>query len=65
MARYREALATGGSIVVSDQGINQGETGEYTDFIVCPALARTATSLREQAPPGRAWRLRDGSAKSR
>jgi hypothetical protein len=34
MARISEALATGGSIVVSDQGINQGETGEYTDFIV-------------------------------
>jgi len=34
MARISEALATGGSIVVSDQGINQGETGEYTDFII-------------------------------
>ncbi len=35
MARIAEALGTGGSIVVSDQGINQsGETGEGTDFIV-------------------------------
>jgi lipoprotein-anchoring transpeptidase ErfK/SrfK len=34
MARFTEALATGGSIIVSDQGINQGETGEGTDFIV-------------------------------
>jgi lipoprotein-anchoring transpeptidase ErfK/SrfK len=34
MARISEAMATGGSFVVSDQGINQGETGEYTDFIV-------------------------------
>jgi lipoprotein-anchoring transpeptidase ErfK/SrfK len=34
MARISEALTTGGSIVVSDQGINQGETGEYTDFII-------------------------------
>jgi hypothetical protein len=34
MARIAEALATGGSIIVSDQGINQGETGEGTDFIV-------------------------------
>jgi lipoprotein-anchoring transpeptidase ErfK/SrfK len=35
MARIAEALSTGGSIVVSDQGINQGgETGEGTDFIV-------------------------------
>jgi lipoprotein-anchoring transpeptidase ErfK/SrfK len=34
MARITEALATGGSIIVSDQGINQGETGEGTDFIV-------------------------------
>ncbi len=34
MARVGEALATGSSIVVSDQGINQGETGEYTDFII-------------------------------
>jgi lipoprotein-anchoring transpeptidase ErfK/SrfK len=34
MARITEALSTGGSIVVSDQGINQGETGEGTDFIV-------------------------------
>jgi lipoprotein-anchoring transpeptidase ErfK/SrfK len=34
MARIAEALTTGSSIVVSDQGINQGETGEGTDFIV-------------------------------
>lgn len=34
MARISEALSTGGSIVVSDQGITQGETGEGTDFIV-------------------------------
>ncbi|MDO8397819.1 MAG: L,D-transpeptidase family protein, partial [Bradyrhizobium sp.] len=35
MSRIAEALSTGGSIVVSDQGINQGgETGEGTDFIV-------------------------------
>jgi lipoprotein-anchoring transpeptidase ErfK/SrfK len=34
MARIMDAMNNGGSIVVSDQGINQGETGEYTDFIV-------------------------------
>ena len=34
MARISEAMASGGSIIVSDQGINQGETGEYTDFII-------------------------------
>jgi lipoprotein-anchoring transpeptidase ErfK/SrfK len=34
MARIAEAMTTGGSIVISDQGINQGETGEGTDFIV-------------------------------
>ncbi|TMK40529.1 MAG: L,D-transpeptidase [Alphaproteobacteria bacterium] len=34
MARVTEALTTGSSIIVSDQGINQGETGEGTDFIV-------------------------------
>ena len=34
MARIVDALATGGSIIVSDQGINAGETGEGTDFIV-------------------------------
>jgi lipoprotein-anchoring transpeptidase ErfK/SrfK len=34
MARINEMLTTGGSIVVSDQGINQGETGEGTDFII-------------------------------
>jgi lipoprotein-anchoring transpeptidase ErfK/SrfK len=34
MARINEALTTGGSIVVSDQGIGGGETGEGTDFIV-------------------------------
>ncbi|WP_108519266.1 L,D-transpeptidase family protein [Bradyrhizobium algeriense] len=35
MARIAEVLTTGGSIVVSDHGVNQGgETGEGTDFIV-------------------------------
>jgi L,D-transpeptidase catalytic domain len=34
MARIADALTSGGSIIVSDQGINQGETGEGTDFIV-------------------------------
>jgi lipoprotein-anchoring transpeptidase ErfK/SrfK len=34
MARIAEALTTGGSIIVADQGIKQGETGEYTDFIL-------------------------------
>ncbi len=34
MARIYEALSTGGSIIVSDQGIAAGETGEGTDFIV-------------------------------
>jgi hypothetical protein len=34
MARVNEALSTGGSIIVSDQGINGGETGEGTDFII-------------------------------
>ncbi|QWG21501.1 L,D-transpeptidase family protein [Bradyrhizobium sediminis] len=34
MARIAEALTTGGSIVVSDLSIKQGETGEGTDFIV-------------------------------
>ena len=34
MARIADALTTGSSIIVSDQGINQGETGEGTDFIV-------------------------------
>jgi lipoprotein-anchoring transpeptidase ErfK/SrfK len=34
MARITEALSTGGSIIVSDQGINAGETGEGTDFII-------------------------------
>jgi len=34
MARITEALSTGGSIIVSDQGIIAGETGEGTDFIV-------------------------------
>jgi hypothetical protein len=34
MARIAEALNTGGSIVVADQSIKQGETGEYTDFIL-------------------------------
>jgi len=34
MARISEALSTGGSIIVSDQGISSGETGAGTDFIV-------------------------------
>jgi lipoprotein-anchoring transpeptidase ErfK/SrfK len=34
MARIYEALSSGGSIIVSDQGIAAGETGEGTDFIV-------------------------------
>jgi hypothetical protein len=34
MARIAGALSTGGSIIVSDQGIGAGETGEGTDFIV-------------------------------
>ena len=34
LTRIAEVLSTGGSIVGSDQGINQGETGEGTDFIV-------------------------------
>jgi lipoprotein-anchoring transpeptidase ErfK/SrfK len=34
MARIDDALSTGGSIIVSDQGIAAGETGEGTDFIV-------------------------------
>ena len=34
MARIGEAMASGASIIISDQGINQGETGEYTDFII-------------------------------
>jgi lipoprotein-anchoring transpeptidase ErfK/SrfK len=33
-ARIVEALSTGSSIIVSDQGIAGGETGEGTDFIV-------------------------------
>jgi hypothetical protein len=34
MARINVMLTSGSSIIVSDQGINQGETGEGTDFIV-------------------------------
>ncbi|HEU0083980.1 MAG TPA: L,D-transpeptidase family protein [Bradyrhizobium sp.] len=34
MARITEALSTGSSIIVSDQGINTGETGIGTDFII-------------------------------
>jgi hypothetical protein len=34
MARITDALTTGSSIIVSDQGIAGGETGEGTDFIV-------------------------------
>jgi hypothetical protein len=34
ITRISEYMTSGASIVVSDQGIAQGETGEYTDFIV-------------------------------
>jgi hypothetical protein len=34
MARITETLSTGSSVIVSDQGIAAGETGEGTDFIV-------------------------------
>ncbi|HEY0328060.1 MAG TPA: L,D-transpeptidase [Rhodopseudomonas sp.] len=34
VARIAEQLSTGSSIIVSDQGIAAGETGEGTDFIV-------------------------------
>ncbi|WP_198964055.1 L,D-transpeptidase family protein [Bradyrhizobium sp. Y36] len=34
LAKINEMLTSGGSIIISDQGINQGETGEGTDFIV-------------------------------
>ena len=34
MARVTQSLSTGSSIIVSDQGIAGGETGEGTDFIV-------------------------------
>ena len=34
MARIAELLSTGSSIVVSDQSVNGGETGEGTDFII-------------------------------
>jgi hypothetical protein len=34
MTKIAESLTTGDSIVVSDQGIAGGETGEGTDFIV-------------------------------
>jgi L,D-transpeptidase catalytic domain len=34
MARIAETLSTGASIIISDQGIAAGETGEGTDFIV-------------------------------
>jgi lipoprotein-anchoring transpeptidase ErfK/SrfK len=34
MVRIADAMSTGGSIIVSDQGIAAGETGEGTDFIV-------------------------------
>ena len=34
MARINEALSSGASIIVSDQGINGGETGLGTDFII-------------------------------
>ena len=31
---FGEALSSGSSLIVSDQGINQGETGEGTEFIL-------------------------------
>jgi lipoprotein-anchoring transpeptidase ErfK/SrfK len=34
MTRISEYMSSGASIIVSDQGIAQGETGEYTDFII-------------------------------
>jgi lipoprotein-anchoring transpeptidase ErfK/SrfK len=34
MTRITEAFSTGGSIIVSDQGITAGETGLGTDFII-------------------------------
>ncbi len=34
MARITEGLSTGSSIIISDQGIAAGETGEGTEFIV-------------------------------
>lgn len=34
MTKINELLTTGASIVVSDQSINQGETGRGTEFIV-------------------------------
>ena len=34
MTKISESLSAGDSIVVSDQGIAGGETGEGTDFIV-------------------------------
>jgi lipoprotein-anchoring transpeptidase ErfK/SrfK len=34
MAKIYEAVSTGGSMIVSDQGVAGGETGEGTDFIV-------------------------------
>nr|WP_246432824.1 L,D-transpeptidase [Rhodopseudomonas rhenobacensis] len=34
LARIAESLSTGSSIIVSDQGVASGETGEGTDFIV-------------------------------
>ncbi|MGJ4996637.1 L,D-transpeptidase family protein [Bradyrhizobium sp. HKCCYLS3077] len=34
MAWLGEALSAGSSLIVSDQGINQGETGEGTEFIL-------------------------------
>jgi len=34
MVRIYQAVSTGGSMIISDQGIAAGETGEGTDFIV-------------------------------
>ena len=34
MTRIAQALTTASSVIVSDQGVNSGETGKGTDFIV-------------------------------
>ncbi|MDU6748988.1 MAG: L,D-transpeptidase, partial [Bradyrhizobium sp.] len=34
LAWLGEALSSGSSLIVSDQGLNQGETGEGTEFIL-------------------------------
>ena len=53
MTRIAEALTTGGSIIVSDQGINAGETGEGTDFIPVVALVWRPVVPAAKTPP--AW----------